>query len=192
MKSISFNEQYGEWNSQIRALVLGMLSLFMIIIYSATFFISSSNWIAIENYSKEQQFGSSVLGISDKQTNVTISSKMIDEDIIVLDLNISNTISPLFANFVFYSPDVEIFDAYCINPIRCTVELEDDYLYIGLQGVVPSVFSNVELVNIEFNPDDNGNLILDNGLSSSSYVMEQGSDVNLIKDAYFSICVGDN
>jgi len=192
MKSISFNEQYGDWNARIRALVLGMLALFMIIVYSATFIIADSDWLAVGDAQNDEISQAGVLGVSDKQVNVTLGLKNIAEDVATFSINVKDMKSPLFAEFVFYSPDVELFDAYCIDIPRCTADLEGDYLYIDFQGVTLPLYSSLKFVNVEFNPEDSGFLTLDNSLASDSYLMEQGSEVNLIENSYFSFHLGSN
>jgi hypothetical protein len=191
MKTISFNKQYSNWTPEIRGAVLSMFSLFIIVVYAFVFFVSQSSYLSFNNDGKEQIAGN-VLGVSDRQDSVKIKLNSIEEGISLFSLSSLITTSPVFADLTLKSVQVEIFDAYCVDIVRCSVELEDNNIYISLKGLIIPANGKYDIAFIEFNYEDSGALILDNGLAEDSYIMEQGSNTNLIENAYFSFQLGAN
>lgn len=184
MKSTLYEKFYKQKEEQLKSLVVFAFSLIFILL-SGLYFQLEQNQLASERAnSSEDVLGATTLNSEINQPEVQITVNDTEEGLSLLTLKSQDITEPVYADiYVEISEEFEFFDAICLVD-GCDYYFNNSDLVIRLNGVVIDA-SETPILSLYYDPELSGAIRIDNRAVNESYLIQQGSDVNLLSGKYF-------
>lgn len=184
MKSTLYEKFYKQKEERLKSLVVFAFSLIFILL-SGVYFQLKQNQLALErDNSSEDVLGVSTINSETSQPEVQIVANNMEDGLSLFILKSKGITEPLFANIhIEVSDDFEFYDAICLVD-GCDYYFKNSDLIIQLNGVEIDS-SETPILSLYYDPELSGAVRIDNRAINDSYLIQQGSDKNLLSGKYF-------